>query len=146
MCNLTNDRTPSSMPSPADIDIHIESTQCTPQDRQIKIHKKLPDLGNLSIARNTPLTSKLLLDTSTIPLVHNDNTPATHGTQDRRSSVNRTTRVLPPTPSFNQPTPTTSTTPNAHNLKYSNGELKMKTPRRLPEIPLNHPQKAFTHS
>ena len=90
MCNLTNDRTPSSMPSPADIDIHIESTQCTPQDRQIKIHKKLPDLGNLSIARNTPLTSKLLLDTFTIPLVHNNDTPATHGTQNRRSSVNRT--------------------------------------------------------
>ena len=119
MCNLTNDRTPSSMPSPADIDIHIESTQCTPQDRQIKIHTKLPDLGNLSIARNTPLTSKLLLDTFTIPLVHNNNTPATHGTQNRRSSVNRTPRVLPPTP-------TTSTTPNTHNLKYSEGELKMK--------------------
>ena len=132
--NLTDDRTPSSMTSSADVDFHIESNQCTPQVRQIKIYRKLFDLGNLSIAKNTPLTSKLLLDTSTIALVHNNSTP-THGTQNRRSSVNRTPRVLPKTPSFKQPTPTTSRTPNAHILKYSKGEIKIKRHRRLPEIP-----------
>ena len=27
----------------------------------------------------------------------------------------------------------------------TNKSLQMKTPRRLPKIPLNHPQNAFTH-
>ena len=132
--NLTDDRTPSSMTSSADVDFHIESNQCTPPVRQIKIYRKLLNLGNLSIAKNTPPLYKLLLGTSAIPLVHNNSTP-THATLNRRSSVNRTPRVLPKRPSFNQPTPTTSRIPNAHILKYSKGEIKMKTHRRLPEIP-----------
>ena len=73
--DLTDGRTPSSS---ANTDFQIESNQHTPQNKQIKIHKKFPDLGNLIIAKNTPLTSKLLLDASTIPLVHNNNTPI-HG-------------------------------------------------------------------
>ena len=40
MTDLTDDRTPSSS---ADIDFQIESNQHTPQNRQIKIDRKLPD-------------------------------------------------------------------------------------------------------
>lgn len=113
---------------------------------KVKIHRKLPDLGNLNLTKSSPLTSNLLLNISTIPLIQNNSTTTTHGIH-RRSSVGRTPRALPPTPSMTQPTPIRPMRLNTHTLNNNKGELYMKTPRRLAKTPLNHPRKnAFTHS
>ena len=143
--NATIDRPPSSLTSSPGIDFQIENTQCTPQNNHIKIYRKLPHLGNLSIAKNIPLTSKILLESSRIPFIYNNNTPTNHRIQNRRSSVSRTPRILPSKPSVTEPTPIRLIQLSAHNLSYAGKDLQMQTPRQLPEIPLNHPQNALTH-
>ena len=144
--DLPPDRQSLPSASSSRTDFRIETHHpCTPQNNKIKTRRKLPDLGNLSITKNSPLTSNLLLNTSTIPLVQNNNTPPTHGIHNR-SSVGRTPRTLPPTPSMTQPTPIRPIGPNTNNLNSGKGGLQTRTPRRLPETPLNHPkQNAFTH-
>ena len=90
------------------IDFVIESNhKCTPGNDKIKIRKKPPDLGNLSLTKNSSLTLNLLLD-ATIPLVQDDNNPLNRGIKSTKIP-----RTLPPTPIIGQ------TIPNkTYNIQY----------------------------
>ena len=143
--DLPRDRQSLSSASSSKIDFQIESNHwCTPENNKIKIHRKLPDLINLNTIKNSPLTSNLLLNTSSIPLIHN-NTLKTYGIHGRRSLVGWTPRTLPPRPSMSQPTPIRPIGLNTENLNGNKRGLQTRTPRRLPETQIHPNQNAFTY-
>ena len=62
----------------------------------MKIKRKLPDLANISMIQNSSLTTRQLLETSTILISHDNFTPVPHKTKGR--AIPKTPRRLPPTP------------------------------------------------
>lgn len=88
------DLTTEKIPTPKASSLNVDQLH-TPES-SMKIKRKLPDLASIIVVENSPLTSRQLLDTSSIPITPDVNTPIPQITKEKTRFA-KTPRRLPPT-------------------------------------------------
>ena len=100
----------STQPTPIITSCNSNQLQ-TPEN--VRIKRKLPDLASITVVQNFSLTTRQLLETSTIPISHDNSSPVPYRMKGR--ATRKMPRRLPPTPNRIS-TPFISSTPSMNRI------------------------------